>query len=604
MPVEQQDKSNQLRVISFEPHLVQIEIIDFKKWKEENSDNDIKIGSFLKIEDGNEKNILVLVKSFKMKPKHLEEETATEIDEYFGTFVINTQPVGQLEKRGDKYEFIKGIKNISIPPNGVSVASDEEIKNIFSIDDASKLIFSEHLVNPDIKIEIDGDKFFSKHIAVVGSTGSGKSCTVAKIIQEAKSVRESQALNNSHIIIFDIHGEYDKAFPNANSLSVENNSLKLPYWLMNSEELEDMFIESNESNSHNQVSQFKYAVIENKKKHNPQLKVTYDSPVYFSLDEIYNFICNKNNLTTYEKDSKTYFAITSSEIEYDENELWNKMSFEQSTGNSKHQILKEKVSKDGGFNGEFNRFISRLETKMNDERLNFILHTKKEDDTEYKTADFQNLVEQLLGYIQDNTKNITIVDLSSLPFEVVSIVVSIISRIVFDFAYFSTKIAGNDKTNETPFMLVYEEAHKYIPKNGEVRYKNTRLAVERIAKEGRKYGVSSMIVSQRPSEISSTVFSQCNNFVVMRLNNPEDQAYVKRLLPEAVISYGDALSSLEKREALLVGDAIATPTIVKILDAEPTPKSEDIKFYTEWKEDWKNIIFDSIIKSINKENDL
>ena len=601
MPVEQRDKSNQLRVISFEPHLVQIEIVDFKKWKEENSDNDIKIGSFLKIEDGNEKNILVLVKSFKMKPKHLEEETATEIDEYFGTFVINTQPVGQLEKRGDKYEFIKGIKNISIPPNGVSVASDEEIKNIFSIDDASKLIFSEHLVNPDIKIEIDGDKFFSKHIAVVGSTGSGKSCTVAKIIQEAKSVRESQALNNSHIIIFDIHGEYDKAFPNANSLSVENNSLKLPYWLMNSEELEDMFIESNESNSHNQVSQFKHAVIENKKKHNPQLKVTYDSPVYFSLDEIYNFICNKNNLTTYEKDSKTYFAITSSEIEYDENELWNKMSFEQSTGNSKHQILKEKVSKDGGFNGEFNRFISRLETKMNDERLNFILHTKKEDDTEYKTADFQNLVEQLLGYIQDNTKNITIVDLSSLPFEVVSIVVSIISRIVFDFAYFSTKIAGADKTNETPFMLVYEEAHKYIPKNGEVRYKNTRLAVERIAKEGRKYGVSSMIVSQRPSEISSTVFSQCNNFVVMRLNNPDDQSYVKRLLPEAVVSYGDALSSLEKREALIVGDAIATPTIVKILDADPTPKSDDIKFYSEWKENWKNMAFDEILRSINKE---
>jgi DNA helicase HerA-like ATPase len=600
--LEQQDKSNQLRVISFEPHLVQIEIVDFKKWKEENTDQDIKIGSFLKIEDGNEKNILVLVKSFKMKPKHSEEDEANEIDDYLGTFVINTQPVGQLElKEEGKYKFVKGIKNISIPPNGVSIASDEEIKNIFSIDDTSKLIFSEHLVNSDIKIEIDGDKFFSKHIAVVGSTGSGKSCTVAKIIQEVKSVRESQALNNSHIIIFDIHGEYDKAFPSANSLSVENNSLKLPYWLMNSEELEDMFIESNESNSHNQVSQFKYAVIENKKKHNPQLKVTYDSPVYFSLEEIYNFICNKNNLTTYEKDSKTYFAITSSEIEYDENELWNKMSFEQSTANGKHPTIGYKVSKDGGFNGEFNRFISRLETKMNDERLNFILHTKKEDDTEYKTDDFQNLVEQLLGYIQDNTKNITIVDLSSLPFEVVSIVVSIISRIVFDFAYFSTKIAGDDKTNETPFMLVYEEAHKYIPKNGEVRYKNTRLAVERIAKEGRKYGVSSMIVSQRPSEISSTVFSQCNNFVVMRLNNPEDQAYVKRLLPEAVVSYGDALSSLEKREALIVGDAIATPTIVKILDAEPTPKSDDIKFYTEWKENWKNMVFNEIIRSINKE---
>lgn len=598
---EQQDKSNQLRVISFEPHLVQIEIVDFNKWKEENSCQDIKIGSFLKIEDGNEKNILVLVKSFKMKPKHLEEDEATEIDNYLGTFVINTQPVGQLEKRGDKYEFIKGIKNISIPPNGVSIASDEEIKNIFSIEGTSKLIFSEHLVNSDIKIEMDGDKFFSKHIAVVGSTGSGKSCTVAKIIQEAKKIEESQTLNNSHVIIFDIHGEYERAFPDANNLSVEKDTLKLPYWLMNSEELEDMFIESNESNSHNQVSQFKYAVIENKKKHNPSLRVTYDSPVYFSLEEVYNFIYNKNNLTTYEKESKIYFAITSSKIEYDEKELWNKMNFEQSTANSKHSIIGEKVSKDGGFNGEFNRFISRLETKLNDERLNFLLHTKKEDKTEYKTGDFKNLVEQLLGYIEKDTKNITIIDLSSLPFEVISIVVSIISRIVFDFAYFSTKIAGADKTNETPFMLVYEEAHKYIPKNGEVRYKNTRLAVERIAKEGRKYGVSSMIVSQRPSEISSTVFSQCNNFVVMRLNNPDDQSYVKRLLPEAVVSYGDALSSLEKREALIVGDAIATPTIVKILDADPTPKSDDIKFYSEWKENWKNMAFDEILRSINKE---
>lgn len=593
---EQQDKSNQLRVISFEPHLVQIEIVDFIKWKEENSDQDIKIGSFLKIEDGNEKNILVLVKSFKMKPKHPEEDEATEIDDYLGTFVINTQPVGQLEKKEDgKYEFIKGIKNISIPPNGVSIASDEEIKNIFSINEGVKLIFSEHLVNPDIKIEIDGDKFFSKHIAVVGSTGSGKSCTVAKIIQEAKRNEASQTLNNSHIIIFDIHGEYHRAFPDANNLSIESDSLILPYWLMNSEELEDMFIESNENNSHNQVSQFKNAVITNKIKHNPNIKVTYDSPVYFSIQEVQNYITNKNNEVIGKLENENKPKLSDGTLIEDINRYFDEiLSFTTSSTAAATR------ASNGSFNGEFNRFISRLETKMNDERLNFLLHTKKPDESEYTTNDLKNLVEQLLGYTQDNTKNITIVDLSSLPFEVVSIVVSIISRIVFDFAYFSTKIAESDKTNETPFMLVYEEAHKYIPKNSEIRYKNTRLAVERIAKEGRKYGVSSMIVSQRPSEISSTVFSQCNNFVVMRLNNPEDQAYVKRLLPEAVVSYGDALSSLEKREALIVGDAIATPTIVKILDAEPTPKSDDIKFYTEWKKDWKNMVFENILKSINK----
>ena len=228
------------------------------------------------------------------------------------------------------------------------------------------------------------------------------------------------------------------------------------------------------------------------------------------------------------------------------------------------------------------------------------MHPKKEDGEDYKTDDLEVLVQSILGYVANDHKNIIIIDLSSLPFEVVSIVVSIISRLVFDFSYYSARLAGEDKTNETPFMLVYEEAHKYIPKNAEIRYRNTRLAVERIAKEGRKYGVSAMIVSQRPSEISSTVFSQCNNFVVMRLNNPDDQAYVKRLLPEAVVSYGDALSSLERREALIVGDAIATPTIAKVLDTNPTPKSDDIKFYTEWKEDWKNMVFDQIIKTINK----
>ncbi len=588
------DKSNQLRVTSFEPHLVQIEIIDFEKWKEENSNSDIKIGSFLKIEDGNDKNILVLVKSFKMKQKHDDIENVSRQNDFMGSFIINTQPIGQLEKDNGNVKFIKGIKNISIPPSGVSLATDDEIKNIFSVEESSKLIFAEHLINPKIKIEIDGDKFFSKHIAVVGSTGSGKSCTVAKIIQEAKKVK-SASLNNSHILIFDIHGEYKKAFPDSNYLSIEDNSLKLPYWLMNAEELEDMFIESNESNSHNQVSQFKYAVIENKKKHNPLLQITYDSPVYFSIEEVIKYINNKNNEVISGLENENKPKLLDGTLIQDDTEYFEKLCSFVGTSTAK-----DKKATKGSFNGEFNRFLSRLETKMNDERLSFLLKTKKLDDDIYKTDDLQLLVEQLLGYVSGSHKNITIIDLSSLPFEVISIVVSIISRVVFDFSYYSTKMSAEDKTNETPFMLVYEEAHKYIPKNAEVRYKNTRLAVERIAKEGRKYGVSAMIVSQRPSEISSTVFSQCNNFVVMRLNNPDDQNYVKKLLPEAVVSYGDALASLEKREALIVGDAIATPTIARIMDTNPTPKSDDINFYQEWKEDWKNITFDSILKSINK----
>ncbi|TYS75729.1 DUF87 domain-containing protein [Rossellomorea aquimaris] len=589
------DKSDQLRVRSFESHSVQIEIVDFQKWKEKNTDSEIKIGSFLKVEDGNDRSIVTLVKSFKMVED--SEDEITIQNQYNGNFIINTQPIGQLEYTSGKPEFIKGIKNISIPPNGVNIANEEDLKCIFSNTD-NKFVFSNHLINNNIEIAVNGDKFFSKHIAVVGSTGSGKSCTVAKVIQEAIN-SDIDKVNNTHIIIFDIHGEYSRAFPDQGYLSIEKKNFHLPYWLMNSEELENLFIENNESNSHNQISVFKEAVIKNKIRYNPNIKVTYDSPVYFSLEEVFNYICNKNEETHYIKDGKELFAIKNTEVEVSCTDfLWGKLSFEASSGNSKNDILGSKVSsKNNGYHGEFPRFISRLENKMNDERLHFLITEEKEKGKKYSTQDLQEIIEKILGYKEKN--NVTIIDLSSLPFEVISIVVSIISRLIFEFCYHYTKFF---EKNDNPFMLVYEEAHKYIPKINEARYRNTRIAVERVAKEGRKYGLSSMIVSQRPSELSSTVFSQCNNFIVMRLNNPEDQSYVKRLLPEAVISYGDALSSLEKREALLVGDAVATPCIVNIKEACPTPQSDDIKFYTEWRSDWKDIAFSNIVKNINKES--
>ena len=146
-------------------------------------------------------------------------------------------------------------------------------------------------------------------------------------------------------------------------------------------------------------------------------------------------------------------------------------------------------------------------------------------------------------------------------------------------------------------MVVFEEAHKYIPKNNSAKFNNTRIAVERIAKEGRKYGLSAMIVSQRPSELSSTVFSQCNNFIIMRLTNPDDQSFVKSLLPDASISFGDEIANLDQREALLVGDAFTTPMIAKINNANPTPKSDDVAFYTRWKEEWKEIDFSLLQKN-------
>ena len=230
-----------------------------------------------------------------------------------------------------------------------------------------------------------------------------------------------------------------------------------------------------------------------------------------------------------------------------------------------------------------------MDTKLKDRRLSFIL---EDEDSDTNVDRYIETIKKLIGYTDKN--NVTVVDLSSIPFEIVSVVVSVISRILFDFSFMKTKVNGK---NNVPYMVVFEEAHKYIPKNNSAKFNNTRIAVERIAKEGRKYGLSAMIVSQRPSELSSTVFSQCNNFIIMRLTNPDDQSFVKSLLPDASISFGDEIANLDQREALLVGDAFTTPMIAKINNANPTPKSDDVAFYTRWKEEWKEIDFSLLQKN-------
>jgi DNA helicase HerA-like ATPase len=170
---------------------------------------------------------------------------------------------------------------------------------------------------------------------------------------------------------------------------------------------------------------------------------------------------------------------------------------------------------------------------------------------------------------------------------------------VFDFCFYYKSV--KKEKEEIPFLLVLEEAHNYIPQSEGAKYHSVKKAIERIAKEGRKYGLSLMIVSQRPSEISETIFSQCNNFVAMRLTNPSDQQYVKRLMPDSVSAITDTLPVLERQEALIIGDSIPIPTIVRIKELTHKPDSNDIEFRTEWKKDWLPITFDEIIKKIKKE---
>ena len=174
---------------------------------------------------------------------------------------------------------------------------------------------------------------------------------------------------------------------------------------------------------------------------------------------------------------------------------------------------------------------------------------------------------------------------------------SLISRLLFEYGYYLKKTSNEDYECDTPLLLVYEEAHKYVPKSDMARYRSSRNAIERIAKEGRKYGVTLGIVSQRPSEISETIFSQCNNFIAMRLTNPDDQLYVKRLLPDTLAGLTDHLPSLQSGEALVIGESIVIPALVDIDMPKLNPSSTDIKYLDQWKQQWKSVDFDKIVSS-------
>ncbi|MDA8505102.1 ATP-binding protein, partial [Citrobacter sp. Awk 2] len=254
----------------------------------------------------------------------------------------------------------------------------------------------------------------------------------------------------------------------------------------------------------------------------------------------------------------------------------------------------DKKATTGPFYGEFNRFSSRLEAKLNDKRMRFLLEAKKSDGRPYETVDFDSLMRQFLGYI--NKSNITIIDLGGIPFEVLSVVVSLVSRLIFDFCFHYSKLRhSKGLLNDAPVLLVCEEAHNYIPRDNNASYRASRKSIERIAKEGRKYGLSLMVVSQRPSEVSETIFAQCNNFISLRLTNDADQNYVKRLFPDNISSITEILPNLSSGECIVVGDAILTPAIVKLDLPSPEPHSRSVCVHKEWQEPWKDLVFSDVI---------
>ena len=535
-------------VIAVFPDKVRISvdsIVDFAIAEEH-----LRVGSYLRIADNDNAVMIAIIENFTIEVVNtLEGEPRRK-------YILEANPLGII--RGDVFE--RGGDTLAIPPKKVEPAKLEEIQKIFeeSLPADKKFSFAKLSSNKDINVPVDGDRFFNKHIAIVGSTGSGKSHTVAKIIQNAIHGKhgEYEGLNNSHIVIFDIHSEYKAAFPDARFVDITN--LKLPYWLLNSDELQELFIDT-EANDHNQRNVFKEAVVKSKIDHftgdvRMKDRIHFDSPIMFEIREVLD------------------------RVRY--------LDTERVPG------AKEGTTKGGPLNGQLTNFVNRLETKLSDRRLEFLLGD------EARNTSFENVLQSLIGY-GDSLSNVTILDLSGIPFDVLSITVSLISRILFEYGYYYKRLriaeVGNEnEINDVPLLLVFEEAHKYVPNNDAAKYKASRESIERIAKEGRKYGVTLMLASQRPSEISETIFSQCNNFLALRLTNPTDQNYVKRLLPDMMGNLVERMPTLKAGESLLIGDAVVLPSVVQIDMCDPVPASTDIPYWKLWQEEWKMLDFQKI----------
>jgi hypothetical protein len=562
----------------------------------ESNKANLQVGKYIKIEDGNHNFAIAIVKNIAGKN---EEEK--------WVFTIDATPIGALIANGNGYDFKKGTPVLPVPTEPVYIMDAATLDILFSNGGGFDFNVGTLSNNLDVNFNLHGNRFFSKHTGIVGSTGSGKSCAVSRILQNVVGIgQDGYSLygrqNNAHVVIFDLHSEYAAAFSiegercfSLNNLSVDE--LQLPYWLMNSEELESMFIESSESNSHNQMAIFKRAVIANKKKHNDQLTdVTYDTPCYFSISEVVNYIDNfdREVIGRKEGEGKPKLICGSLVENQDEDYFDFRLTF---VANS---TAKDTKATNGPFYGEFNRFISRLETRLSDDRLRFLLKPIKPSGAMFNTDDFSDLLKQFIGY--SNKSNITIFDLSGVPFEVLSVTISLLSRIIFDFSFHNSKLRhAEGEDNNIPILLVCEEAHNYVPASDSAMYKASRKSIERIAKEGRKYGLSLMVVSQRPSEVSPTIFSQCSNFIALRLTNKADQNYIKGLLPENTSAAAEMLPGLGQGEALIVGDASIMPSLVQLPKPVPEPKSASVDVHSVWNESWIDPNFINVIKRWRKE---
>ena len=513
-----------------------------------------QLGSYVAIKQ-NEVHLIAIVTRMTEQEALAAQTIETPGDEAarlpFAKRVARLTPVGSILADG---QFERGVARYPTTGAEVHAIGSTDVAKMFDRFQSKGLAVGTLASHPSLKVCLDPTNLFGRHSAILGQTGSGKSWTVASLVQKTVAV-----MPRAHIIILDLHGEYcwkrpdgthSYAFDDAIVRHVDARELEMPYWLMTYAELCDLLIEHSEREATNQTAFFRDCLLEGRQRENtiatPALglaRVTVDTPIYFSLDDILTKLREKNVERIGPKQTQ------------------------------------------GSMFGDFNRFLMRIESKLNDTRYDFLLKPVSRN----TSASLSGLLRDFVG-LGTKKAAVTVIDLSSVPFDVRPTVAAQIGRLAFEFNYW------NPQYREFPILLMCEEAHAYIPRDTESQFAGSRKSMERIAKEGRKYGVGLSVVSQRPHEVSETVLAQCGTFICLRITNPDDQAYVRRLVPESEGDLVGLLAGLGRGEALVLGEAVPLPTRVQFDRPSPVPNSDDVDFYAKWKDGPTDLDVDLIVK--------
>ncbi|MBK6802488.1 DUF87 domain-containing protein [Novosphingobium sp.] len=422
---------------------------------------------------------------------------------------------------GRIHSFRRGVTRYPIPGALIYPATSNDLKQIYASDGRSSIQVGTVFPTKDIRAGLYVDSLLGKHFALLGSTGTGKSTSAALILH-----RICEHAPEGHIVMVDPHGEYSAAFKTTGMIFDVSN-LQMPYWLMNFEEHCEVFLTSTGNDRQEDADILSKCLLAARSKNRlaeSMGKITVDSPIPYLLSDLTNLITTEMG------------------------------KLDKATSSAPFMRIKTKID----------------ELKA-DPRYQFMFSGMLVGDT------MSEFIAKIFR-MPSRGKPISIIDVSGVPSDVTSTVVAVLSRLVFDFAIWSR----DEKTR--PVLLVCEEAHRYVPSEKNADGSSVGRILSRIAKEGRKYGVSLGLITQRPSDLAEGVLSQCGTIISMRLNNDRDQAFVKAAMPEGARGFLDSIPALRNRECIICGEGVSIPIRVAFDELEEVkrPASADPSFTQLW----------------------